>query len=78
VLQAIADMPHVNTTELARSVGISPAGASQHATVLRNAGLVTTHRHNGSAVHRLSPRGATLLERPHAVHSPALASGKAS
>ncbi|MGX7826619.1 winged helix-turn-helix domain-containing protein [Actinokineospora sp. 24-640] len=62
VLWAIAERPHVNTTELARSLGISPAGASQHATILRDAGLVTTFRHNGSALHRISERGAVLLD----------------
>jgi DNA-binding transcriptional ArsR family regulator len=50
------------TTELARRVGISAGAASQHATVLREAGLVTTRR-NGSAVwHVLTPLGAELLQ----------------
>jgi DNA-binding transcriptional ArsR family regulator len=62
VLRTIADTPCLNTSELARMTGISLAGASQHATVLREAGLVVTHRHQGSAMHRLSPRGATLLD----------------
>jgi DNA-binding transcriptional ArsR family regulator len=63
VLQAIADQPYSNTTELARAAGTSPAGASQHATVLRAAGLVITQRRNGSAVHTLSRRGAVVLGR---------------
>jgi DNA-binding transcriptional ArsR family regulator len=62
VLTAIADIPGLNTSELAHAVGISLAGASQHATVLRDAGLVITHRRNGAAVHKLSSRGVTLLE----------------
>ncbi|MFC0108356.1 winged helix-turn-helix domain-containing protein [Kibdelosporangium aridum] len=61
VLRTIAEAPRVNTSELARAIGISVAGASQHATVLRDAGLVITHRANGSAVHKLSSRGASLL-----------------
>jgi DNA-binding transcriptional ArsR family regulator len=65
VLLTIAERPHLNTTELARILGTSPASASQHATVLREAGLVNTHRHNGSAIHTLSARGTNLLTRPH-------------
>ncbi|CAM3801739.1 helix-turn-helix transcriptional regulator [Kibdelosporangium persicum] len=61
VLRTIAEAPRVNTSELAKAIGISVAGASQHTTVLRDAGLVITHRSNGSAVHKLSSRGASLL-----------------
>lgn len=68
VLWAIAERPHLNTTELARAVGISAAGASQHTTVLRAAGLVTTCRDHGSARHRISERGAVLLDRVPTVH----------
>ncbi|GAB1512609.1 winged helix-turn-helix domain-containing protein [Actinophytocola sp. KF-1] len=66
VLLTIAERPHVNTTELAAALGTSPASASQHATVLRDAGLVITRRHHGSARHTLSDRGALLLEVPYA------------
>jgi DNA-binding transcriptional ArsR family regulator len=65
VLLTIAERPHLNTTQLATTLGTSPASASQHATVLREAGLVITHRHNGSAIHTLSPRGTTILALPH-------------
>ncbi|WET77466.1 helix-turn-helix transcriptional regulator [Amycolatopsis sp. QT-25] len=61
VLRTIADLPQVNTTDLANLLGISLAGASQHTTVLRNAGLVQTARTNGAAVHRISQRGSALL-----------------
>jgi DNA-binding transcriptional ArsR family regulator len=64
VLLTIAERPHLNTTQLARILGTSPASASQHATVLREAGLVNTRRHNGSAIHTLSSRGTTLLAEP--------------
>jgi DNA-binding transcriptional ArsR family regulator len=64
VLHTIAERPHLNTTELAGAVGTSPASASQHATVLREAGLLVTRRHNGSALHTLSSRGTSLLARP--------------
>ncbi|MBP2326237.1 DNA-binding transcriptional ArsR family regulator [Kibdelosporangium banguiense] len=63
VLRTIADTPCLNTSEVARMTGISLAGASQHTTVLREAGLVITQRHQGSAMHKLSARGATLLDR---------------
>jgi DNA-binding transcriptional ArsR family regulator len=65
VLLTIAERPHVNTTELAAALGTSPASASQHTTVLREAGLVITRRHNGSARHTLSDRGADLLAMPY-------------
>ncbi|ALG11843.1 ArsR/SmtB family transcription factor [Kibdelosporangium phytohabitans] len=68
VLQTIADRPGLNTTELARASGTTPSGASQHAAVLRDAGLVITQRRNGSAVHSLSGRGAVLLDRPALRH----------
>jgi DNA-binding transcriptional ArsR family regulator len=63
VLRVIADRPCLSTTELAREVGTSVAGASQHASVLREAGLVITQRRNSSASHTLSTTGAMLLDR---------------
>jgi DNA-binding transcriptional ArsR family regulator len=65
VLLTIAERPNLNTSELASTLGTSPASASQHATVLREAGLVITHRHNGYAKHVLSTRGTALLARPN-------------
>ena len=49
------------TTELADRVGISLASASQHASVLRDAGLITTRRQGGAVQHMLTPLGAELL-----------------
>ncbi|MFI9203654.1 ArsR/SmtB family transcription factor [Streptomyces sp. NPDC053048] len=49
------------TSELARRVRIAMATASHHATVLRDAGLITTHRANGRAYHTLSVLGRDLL-----------------
>ena len=49
------------TTELADRVGISLASASQHASVLRNAGLIDTHRQGSAVRHVLTPLGAELL-----------------
>ncbi|MBC9716154.1 winged helix-turn-helix transcriptional regulator [Streptomyces sp. TRM66268-LWL] len=51
------------TGELARRVGVSPASASQHASVLREAGLVSTVRDGPSVLHTLTPLGRRLLSR---------------
>ncbi|OEU88265.1 hypothetical protein DB35_18010 [Streptomyces abyssalis] len=59
VLRAAADVP--NTTELASRVGVSPSAASQHAAVLRDAGLIVSHRHANSVFHQLSSAGGALL-----------------
>jgi DNA-binding transcriptional ArsR family regulator len=64
VLTAIGDSPHLTTKELASLLGISPAGASQHATVLREAGLITTRREGGAALHTLATAGFALLDQP--------------
>jgi DNA-binding transcriptional ArsR family regulator len=58
-LRVIAD--GCTTTELAHRIGISPGGASQHATVLREAGLVVSHRHRNTVRHTLTGLGAGLL-----------------
>jgi len=55
-----SDRP-LNTTELAKAAGISLAGASQHASILREAGLVVTERRGGSVLHRASRKGVALL-----------------
>ncbi|MEU1128208.1 helix-turn-helix domain-containing protein [Streptomyces sp. NPDC005899] len=59
VLKAIGD--GCTTSELARRAGVSLASASQHACVLREAGLVLTLRHGSSVLHTLTPLGASLL-----------------
>ncbi|MFF7992076.1 ArsR/SmtB family transcription factor [Kitasatospora xanthocidica] len=51
------------TGELAARLGISSAGASQHATVLRQSGLITTRRVNNSVLHSVTPLGRALLGR---------------
>jgi DNA-binding transcriptional ArsR family regulator len=50
------------TTELARRAGVSLASASEHASVLRRAGLVVSYRDGNRVVHRLTRRGLTLLD----------------
>jgi DNA-binding transcriptional ArsR family regulator len=59
VLQAIRF--GCTTSELARRAGVSLASASQHAAVLREAGLVVTLRHGNAVLHTLTPLGAALL-----------------
>jgi DNA-binding transcriptional ArsR family regulator len=49
------------TTELARALDVAPATASGHATVLRNARLISTRRHRNAVLHTLTPLGAALL-----------------
>jgi DNA-binding transcriptional ArsR family regulator len=48
------------TTELGRRVGVSTPSASQHASVLRAAGLICTQRRGGSVQHSLTPLGVSL------------------
>ncbi len=67
VLDSIAD--GCTTTELARKVGVSPAAASQHATVLREAGLIMTCRQGSAVWHTLTALGAQLLDGPAAPDS---------
>ncbi|GGZ16015.1 ArsR/SmtB family transcription factor [Streptomyces avidinii] len=50
-----------NTTELARRLNVSLAAASQHATVLRNANLITTNRRGGAVLHSITALGIDLL-----------------
>ncbi|TLS43366.1 winged helix-turn-helix transcriptional regulator [Streptomyces montanus] len=50
------------TGELARALGISPATATHHTTSLRNAHLITSHRHTTTVLHTLTPLGAALLK----------------
>jgi predicted transcriptional regulator len=59
VLRTIAE--GCTTTELADRVGISLAAASQHASVLRDAGLITTHRNGSAVLHVLTALGTELL-----------------
>ncbi|MFI0940835.1 ArsR/SmtB family transcription factor [Streptomyces sp. NPDC021020] len=59
VLEVVAD--GVTTGQLARRVGLSPASASEHASVLRRAGLVVTRRSGRWSFHSLTALGAELL-----------------
>ncbi|ONI88277.1 hypothetical protein ALI144C_07515 [Actinosynnema sp. ALI-1.44] len=59
VLQSLVD--GCSTGEMARRLRISSAGASQHAAVLRGAGLITSHRRCNTVLHTLTPLGVALL-----------------
>lgn len=52
--------PH-GTAALAGAAGISPASASEHAKVLRDANLIETRREGRSVRHSLTPLGRTML-----------------
>ncbi|HEY0696676.1 MAG TPA: helix-turn-helix domain-containing protein [Micromonospora sp.] len=49
------------TTEIARRVGVSPGSVSEHARVLREAGLLVTRRLGQTALHTATRRGRGLL-----------------
>ncbi|MFJ9004416.1 winged helix-turn-helix domain-containing protein [Streptomyces canus] len=57
----------MTTSELARFLGVSPATATHHTTVLRDAGLSTSRRLQNSVLHTLTPLGAAMLRRPSTV-----------
>ncbi|MEV1055024.1 winged helix-turn-helix domain-containing protein [Streptomyces sp. NPDC049887] len=59
VLQSIGS--GCTTSELARRAGVSLASASQHACVLREAGLVVTLRNGNAVLHTMTPLGTALL-----------------
>ena len=59
VLQALSD--GCTTTELAERVGVSAATASQHATVLRGAGLISTRRRGPAVLHVVTDLGSAVL-----------------
>jgi DNA-binding transcriptional ArsR family regulator len=70
VFRAVCD--GCNTSELSRRVGVSMSTASEHACVLRDAGLISSQRQRNEMVHRLTPLGAALLARHHWTGTPPL------
>jgi DNA-binding transcriptional ArsR family regulator len=52
------------TSQIATRLGISAASASEHATVLRAARLVTSRRLGPAVLHTLTPLGRALLAAP--------------
>jgi DNA-binding transcriptional ArsR family regulator len=49
------------TTRLAKLAGVAPATISHHTSVLRDAGLITTDRHENFATHLITPLGLKVL-----------------
>jgi DNA-binding transcriptional ArsR family regulator len=49
------------TKDIARRLGISPASASEHATALRAARLVISHREGKAVLHHATPLGLDLI-----------------
>ena len=68
VLTLIAEHPGSSTKELAALARLSPPSASEHATILRGAGLITTVRYRNTALHSVTDLGLALLNAPR--HSP--------
>ncbi|MFD9429002.1 MULTISPECIES: helix-turn-helix transcriptional regulator [unclassified Streptomyces] len=64
VLSTIARHPDCSTQQLAALVGIAKASASEHATTLRNAGLINTHRDRHTTAHIATPTGIAVLNAP--------------
>ncbi|WP_407565486.1 helix-turn-helix domain-containing protein [Streptomyces sp. 184] len=59
VLQSLGGL--CTTSELARRAGVSASSASEHAAVLRRAGLITSTRLRNRVHHSLTPLGTALL-----------------
>lgn len=59
ILHALTD--GCTTTELAQMLRISASAASQHTSVLRAAGLITTRRSRNSVIHTITDLGGYLL-----------------
>ncbi|MDJ1136909.1 ArsR/SmtB family transcription factor [Streptomyces iconiensis] len=60
VLQALGG--ECTTSELARRAGVSLSSASEHASVLRDAGLISSSRRRNAVHHSLTPVGLALLD----------------
>jgi DNA-binding transcriptional ArsR family regulator len=61
VLSALADSPGYSTSQLAHRLGISVASASEHAAVLREAGLIASFRNRQAVCHVPTDLAVQLL-----------------
>ncbi|MEV5325158.1 winged helix-turn-helix domain-containing protein [Nonomuraea sp. N2-4H] len=66
ILSRIAHAPGCTTSELARDVGVSVSTASEHAHVLRRAGLIASVRQANLMLHHATGLGTALTGPPHA------------
>lgn len=64
VLRSIAH--GATTTQLARVLHVSVSSVSRQAAVLRDAGLVASHRHDQAVLHSLTPLGTAVLANERA------------
>jgi DNA-binding transcriptional ArsR family regulator len=64
LLSVIAAHPELGTRELARRTGLAPASVSEHAQILRRAGLTDATPDGARITHQLTPLGWALLLRP--------------
>ncbi|HEX6353132.1 winged helix-turn-helix domain-containing protein [Actinophytocola sp.] len=62
LLEAVATGGPLTTTTLARRAGTAASTASEHATVLRDAGLIDSNRDRNRMVHQVTPLGRSLLD----------------
>jgi DNA-binding transcriptional ArsR family regulator len=60
VLEVIVLSPAITTSAIAQRLGISPGRAHEHAAVLREAGLITSHRHRNTVLHMPTTLGTSL------------------
>ncbi|WP_027343548.1 ArsR/SmtB family transcription factor [Hamadaea tsunoensis] len=60
ILAAIAEGR--TTTDLARRIGISAASVSEHTTILRDSGLISSRRDGNRMVHHVTRLGTAILE----------------
>jgi DNA-binding transcriptional ArsR family regulator len=60
VLEVIVRYPAITTSSLANRLGISPGRAHEHAAVLREAGLITSHRYRNTVLHLPTSLGGAL------------------
>ncbi|MFD9904090.1 ArsR/SmtB family transcription factor [Streptomyces sp. NPDC059063] len=65
VLCVIAERPGITTGELSTRAGIAPASASEHAAVLRRAGLIASARRRNTVLHSPTTAGLALLNAPN-------------
>ncbi|WTP62458.1 ArsR family transcriptional regulator [Streptomyces phaeochromogenes] len=76
-LATIAEVENATGNEIARRLAISPASVSEHATVLRDAGLIHSLRVRNTMRHTLTPLGTELLDGRAARPSEAAEQGDA-
>lgn len=70
VLEEIAASSGTTGGEIARRLGMSAASASEHTGILREAGLILSHRVSNTVWHTLTPLGQALVEGHRPAETP--------